>query len=70
MEGEGANKWKFMETAILNRFWQNDTENCLRDYFHLLKSPDFRLEVLRCAGSYSWVFALYFTHNVFYFLKI
>ena len=31
MEGEGANKWKFMETAILNRFWQNDTENCLRD---------------------------------------
>ena len=35
-------------------------KNSLRDYFHLLKSPDFRPLVLRCAGSYSRVF------NVFY----
>ena len=26
-------------------------KNSLRDYFHLLKSPDFRLLVLKCAGS-------------------
>ena len=28
-------------------------KNSLRDYFHLLESPDFRLLVLKCAGSYS-----------------
>ena len=28
-------------------------EKSLRDYFYLLKSPDFRLLVLKCAGSYS-----------------
>ena len=26
MEGECATEWKFNETAILNRFWQNNTE--------------------------------------------
>ena len=30
----------------------------LRDYFHLLKSPDFRLLALKCAGSYSPVFTV------------
>ena len=30
----------------------------LRDYTHLLKSPDFRLLVLTCAGSYSRVFTV------------
>ena len=33
-------------------------ENSLRDYFHLLKSPDFRLLVLECAGSYSRAFTV------------
>ena len=33
--------------------------NYLRDYFHLLKSPDFRLLVLKFAGSYSQVFTVY-----------
>ena len=26
MEGEGANMWKFIETATLDRFWQNNIE--------------------------------------------
>ena len=34
-------------------------KNSLRDYFHLLKSPDFRLLVLKCAGSYSRVFNVF-----------
>ena len=25
MEGESVNKWKFIETAILKRIWQNNT---------------------------------------------
>ena len=33
-------------------------KNSLRDYVHLLKSPDFRLLVLKCAGSYSRVFTV------------
>ena len=28
-------------------------KNCLRDCLHLLKSPHFRLQVLRCDSSYS-----------------
>ena len=31
----------------------------LRDYPHLLKSPNFRLLVLKCAGSYSRVFTVF-----------
>ena len=31
-------------------------KNSLRDYLHFLKSPDFKLLVLKCAGSYSRVF--------------
>ena len=36
-------------------------KNILRDYVHLLKlkSPDFRLLVLKCAGSYSRVFTVF-----------
>ena len=34
-------------------------KNSLRDYFHLLKSPDFGLLVLKCAGFYSRVFTVY-----------
>ena len=34
-------------------------ENSLRDYFHLLKSPEFRLLVLKCAGSYPQVFTVF-----------
>ena len=34
MEREVANKWKLIETAILNRLWQNNTEKLLRDHFH------------------------------------
>ena len=33
-------------------------KNSLRDYLHLLKSSDFKLLVLKCAGSYSWVFTI------------
>ena len=33
--------------------------NSLRDYLHLLKSSDFKLLVLKCAGSYSRVFTVY-----------
>ena len=33
-------------------------KNLLRDYVHLLKSPDFRLLVLKCAGSYLRVFTV------------
>ena len=33
-------------------------KNSLRDYVHLLKFPDFRLLVLKCAGSYSQVFTV------------
>ena len=33
--------------------------NSLRDYFHLLKSPNFRLLVLKYAGSYSRVFTVF-----------
>ena len=35
-------------------------KNSLRDYVHLLKSPDFRLLVLKCVGSYSWVFTVFY----------
>ena len=33
-------------------------KNYLRDYLHPLKSPDFRLLVLKCAGSYLRVFTV------------
>ena len=33
-------------------------KNSLRDYLHLLKSPNFKLLVLKCAGSYSRVFSV------------
>ena len=33
-------------------------KNSQRDYCHLLKSPDFRLLVLKCAGSYLRVFTV------------
>ena len=33
-------------------------KNSLRDYVHLLKFADFRLLVLKCAGSYSQVFTV------------
>ena len=32
--------------------------NSLRDYVHLLKALDFRLLVLKCAGSYSRAFTV------------
>ena len=38
-------------------------KNSLRDYLHLLKSPDFKLLVLKCAGSYSRVFTVYVDHR-------
>ena len=31
-------------------------KHSIRNYSHLLKSPEFRLLVLKCAGSYSQVF--------------
>ena len=34
-------------------------QNSLRNYVHLLKSPDFRLLVLKCGGSYSQTFTVY-----------
>ena len=43
MEFEGANKWKFIETAILKKFRQNNTEKLLTRIFSYLKIPDFRL---------------------------
>ena len=33
-------------------------KSSLRDYVHLLKSPDFRLLVLKCVDSYSQVFTV------------
>ena len=41
MEGEGENKWKFIRTAILKRFWQNNTEKLLTRIFSYLKIPRF-----------------------------
>ena len=38
---------------------KNNTEGLPMRLFHLLKSPDFRLQVLRCAGSYSRVFTVF-----------
>ena len=35
-------------------------KNSLRDYLHILKSQDFKLLVLKCAGSYSRVFTVPF----------
>ena len=40
-------------------------ENCPRDYFHLLESPDFRLQVLKFAGSYSQVLLHITIHRSF-----
>ena len=42
MVGEGGNKWKFIETTIFNRFWENKARK-LPKYFCLLKSPEFSL---------------------------
>ena len=44
MEGEGANKRKFIETAILHRFWQNiyNTEKLLKRLFSFLEIPRFQ----------------------------
>ena len=39
-------------------------KNSLRDYVHLLKSPDVRLLVLKCAGSYLRVFTVSFLLKV------
>ena len=36
-------------------------KNSLRDYLHLLKSPDFKLLVLKCAGSYPVSYSRVFT---------
>ena len=59
MEGEGDNKWKFTKTAILSSSGRITLKNCLPEYFHSCKSPDFRLQVLRCTGSYSQVFTVF-----------
>ena len=34
-------------------------KNSLRDYFHLLKSSEFMLLVLKYAASYSWLFTVF-----------
>ena len=39
-------------------------KNSLGDYLHLLKSPDFRLLVFKCAGSYSRVFTVFPEKNI------
>ena len=44
-------------------------KNCLRDYFHLLESPHFRLQVLRCDGSYLRVFTVLFNYSWTNFFK-
>ena len=38
-------------------------KNSLRDYLHLIQSPDFKLLVLKCAGFYSRVFTVAITVN-------
>ena len=59
MEGEGENKWKFIKTVILKRFWQNNTEKLLTRIFSYLKIPRFlAVGSLRCTGSYSWNFTV------------
>ena len=47
-----------LKQSVLTVSGRITLKNCRRDYFHLLKSPDFRLYVLRCAGSYSQVFTV------------
>ena len=39
-------------------------KNSLGDYLHLLKSPDFKLLVFKCAGSYSPVFTVQYSNSV------
>ena len=41
MEGEGLNKWKFIETAILKRLWQNNNDKLLTRIFSYLKISKF-----------------------------
>ena len=43
-------------------------KNSLGDYLHLLKSSDFKLLVLKCAGSFSRVFTAFSVDDIF--LKI
>ena len=47
------------EQPFPTRFGRKTLKNSLRDYFHLLKSPDFRLLVLKCAGFYLRVFTVF-----------
>ena len=58
LEGFGGNKCKLIQTSVLFSTGSGRIalENCSRDYFRLLQSPDLRLLVLKCAGSYSRVF--------------
>ena len=49
MEGKGENKWKFIKTAILKRFWQNNTE----------KTAYENIFIPEAVGSYSQVFTVF-----------
>ena len=55
MKGVGEDKWKSFSA-------DSDSitlENCPKDYFHILQSLDFRLWVVKYAGSYSQVFTVF-----------
>ena len=44
MEGEGANEWKFIQTAILQRFWQNNTKKTAYKNIFIPENP----QILGC----------------------
>ena len=44
MEGEEANGWKFIETAILKRFWQNNTKKTAYESIFIPENP----QILDC----------------------
>ena len=41
--GQGENESKFIETALLVIFWENDTENHVKGISRLLDSQNFRV---------------------------
>ena len=56
LQSKMASKGKIYQTVF--RRYMLTMKNSLRDYPHLLTSPNFRLLVLKCASSYSRVFTI------------
>ena len=69
MVGEGASKWKFIKTAILSRFWQNNTEKNAYENIFIPENPQilgcFFLNVLvLIRGFLLYTFTIYSIHNI------